>query len=125
MAINGENNLAYACTRNGQIFVLNAARMEIENVRVLEPVIEKASGGGILVNKESQRRSTALQLNSLTVSERFCVTGSEDGYVRVWPLDFSQVSIEAEHESPVGAVRFSPDSFKIATATATGNLGIF
>jgi WD40 repeat protein len=116
------DNLVYACTKSSQIFVFNTARMDIENVRVLEPVIEKNVNKGILITKNEVKKET-LKLNSLTVSDSFCVTGSEDGFVRVWPLDFSQVSVEAEHESSIGAVRCSPDCFKIATSTSSGNLG--
>lgn len=76
---------------------------------------------GILTNKETP---LALKLNTLSVTSSFCATGSEDGYVRVWPLDFSQVSVEAEHEAAIGLVRFSPDCFRIATATLNGNLGV-
>ena len=32
---------------------------------------------------------------SLAVHEGFCVTGSEDGVLRVWPLDFSARLMEA------------------------------
>ena len=111
-------NLAYACTRTGQIFVFNMARMEIENVRMLEPIVQKSKG--ILVTNNVH---PSLRLNSLAVSDSFCATGSDDGYVRIWTLDFSQVSVEAEHEAPIGLVSFSPDCFKIATATVNGNLG--
>ncbi len=38
------DNVVYACTRTGQIFEFNIARMEIENVRVLEPIIKKKTG---------------------------------------------------------------------------------
>lgn len=124
------DNLVYACTHNGQIFVINTARMDIENVRVVEPIIEKSSSKGILVNNgkswaNNKVNLAALKLNSLSVSDKFCVTGSEDGFVRVWPLDFGQVTMEAEHESSVEVVRFSPDCCKIATATLKGNLGNF
>jgi len=116
------DNCAYACTRTGQIFVFNIARMEIEFVRVLEPMIKRKE---ILVNSTQRLEvSPALRLNSLTVSDKFCATGSDDGYVRIWPLDFSQVSVEAEHEASIGVVRFSPDCFRICTATLNGNLGI-
>jgi WD40 repeat protein len=120
--LNSNNeNLVYACTRTGQIFEFNTYRMEIENVRVLEPVMAKKSG--ILSNKQSEV-PLALRLNSLTVTNSFCATGSDDGFVRVWPLDFSQVSVEAEHESPIGIVKFSPDCLRIATATLNGQLGV-
>lgn len=117
--LGNNENLVYACTRTGQIFVFNIARMEIENVRILEPILKKKTG--ILVNHTV---SPALRLNSLTISDKFCVTGSEDGVVRIWPLDFGQVSVEAEHEACIGVVRFSPDCSRIASATLNGNLGI-
>jgi WD40 repeat protein len=120
--VEGTDNSVYACTRTGQIFVFNIARMEIEFVRVLEPLIKRKE---ILVNSSQRLEiSPSLRLNSLTVSDKFCVTGSDDGFVRIWPLDFSQVSVEAEHESSIGVVRFSPDCFRICTATLNGNLGI-
>ena len=34
-------------------------------------------------------------VNSLCVNESFCATGSDDGYLRLWPLDFSTVFLEA------------------------------
>ena len=34
-------------------------------------------------------------INCISVNEAFCVTGSDDGYLRLWPLDFSGVVLEA------------------------------
>lgn len=34
-------------------------------------------------------------IQALYLHEAFCVTGSEDGMLRVWPLDFSAVFMEA------------------------------
>lgn len=31
----------------------------------------------------------------MSVNEAFCITGSDDGYLRLWPLDFSGVILEA------------------------------
>ena len=31
----------------------------------------------------------------MCMNEAFCVTGSDDGYLRLWPLDFAQVYLEA------------------------------
>ena len=115
-------NFVYACTRNGQIFVFNMAKMEIEHVRVIEPMIKKT---GILnSNSNAGQFAPALRLNTLSVSDSYCATGSDDGFVRIWPLDFSQVTVEAEHEAPIGLVRFSSDCLRICSATLTGNLGI-
>ena len=40
----GNDQSVYACTRTGQIFEFNIAKMEIENVRVLETLIKKKTG---------------------------------------------------------------------------------
>ena len=36
-----------------------------------------------------------IAINCMSVNQSFCVTGSEDGYLRLWPLDFSNVFLEA------------------------------
>lgn len=36
-----------------------------------------------------------IAINSISISSAFCATGSEDGYLRLWPLDFSAVVLEA------------------------------
>ena len=38
---------------------------------------------------------------TISVNEAFCVTGSDDQYLRVWPLDFSEFFMEAKHEGTV------------------------
>lgn len=60
-----------------------------------------------------------IAINSMAVNETFCVTGSDDGFLRLWPLDFAHVYLEAEHEGPVTAVNFSSDGLKILAGTAT------
>ncbi len=50
-----------------------------------------------------------LSINSLTVNEAFCVTGSDDGFLRLWPLDFKQVYLEAgEWSNTVHAPQSEP-----------------
>lgn len=112
-------NTLYACTKSGQIFEIDYAKMLVKNLRVLEPLI------GLNAKKSSQQiANSILNLNCLSISDAFCVTGSSDGFARLWPLDFKQVLIEAEHEASISVVMFSPDNSKIATATVNGNLGI-
>lgn len=53
------------------------------------------------------------------MNESFCVTGSDDGYLRLWPLDFKQVLLEAQHDGPVTAVDISNDCMRILAATST------
>ncbi|KPP58808.1 hypothetical protein Z043_123333, partial [Scleropages formosus] len=56
-----------------------------------------------------------IAVNSISISSAFCATGSEDGYLRLWPLDFSA--------GPVTLVSISSDGLGVLAATATGNLG--
>ncbi|RNA21555.1 WD repeat-containing 90 [Brachionus plicatilis] len=116
--LGSNDNLVYSCTRSGQIFVFNVAKMEIEKVKIIEPVVKKS---GIL---NRQKNSPSLRLNSISISDDYCVTGSDDGFVRLWPLDFGQVCLEAEHDSSIVVVKFSADCQKIASGTVSGNLGI-
>ena len=44
----------------------------------------------LLVDKSSTAAFTCLALN-----DAFCVTGSSDGYLRLWPLDFDGPFMEA------------------------------
>ena len=37
----------------------------------------------------------SISINSMHLNETFCVTGSDDGYLRLWPLDFAYVYLEA------------------------------
>jgi len=55
----------------------------------------------------------------MCVNESFSVTGSDDGYVRLWPLDFKHVLLEAQHDSPVTAVDISMDCLRVLAATCT------
>lgn len=45
--------------------------------------------------------ANGIAINSMCVSDGYCVTGSDDGYVRLWPLDFQHVFIEAGQLIPV------------------------
>lgn len=67
----------YASTKDGSIVQINYTKRVVESVYKLH-------------NKA---------INSIYVTEGMCVTGSDDHYLRVWPLDFSDYFIEAEHES--------------------------
>ena len=61
---------------------------------------------------------------SIAVNEAFCVTGSLDGYTRVWPVDFSEFLIEAKHDSGVCSVDISYDALDILCGTNNGSIGI-
>lgn len=38
---------------------------------------------------------SGIAVTSISVCTSFCATGSEDGFLRLWPLDFSSVFLEA------------------------------
>ena len=61
---------------------------------------------------------------ALAVNEAFCATGSKDGYLRIWPVDFSEFLIEAKHDTGVCAVDISYDAMDILCGTIGGSIGI-
>lgn len=62
-------------------------------------------------------------ITSLAVNDAFCATGSEDGYLRVWPIDFSEFLIEAKHDSPVITIDIAFDALDIIIGTKNGSIG--
>lgn len=65
-----------------------------------------------------------LSICSLAVSAGFCVTGSQDMYIRVWPLDFSEFFLEAQHESIIISLDISMDGLQVACGTSANSLSI-
>lgn len=81
------------------------------------------------VNYQSESLEATYKTNdaaiySISVNDAFCVTGSEDQFLRVWPLDFQEFFMEAQHEGTVCAVDISPDGLKVACGTLYGSIGI-
>ena len=62
-------------------------------------------------------------ITSLAVNDAFCVTGTQDGYLRVWLIDFSEYLIEAKHDSPIMSVDISFDALEIICGTKNGSIG--
>ena len=63
--------------------------------------VSSATGKLMQVNYTSRDLECVYQLHdgpidSIAVNEGFCVTGSMDKYLRVWPLDFSDFFLEAQ-----------------------------
>ena len=63
-------------------------------------------------------------INCLAVNEGYCVTGSDDSYLRLWPLDFSSYLLEAAHPSAVSSVSLSLDGLKLLVGTVEGTVGV-
>ena len=59
-------------------------------------------------------------INCVKANEAFCATGSDDSFVRVWPLDFSDLYLEAKHEAPISSIDFSLDGIKLLCGSSNG-----
>ncbi|KAF6734778.1 WD repeat-containing protein 90 [Oryzias melastigma] len=110
----------FASSRSGHIFEIDYSRVSVKNVRRLLPAQQQHAGRR---EKWTFNTGPGIAVNSISVSSSFCATGSDDGFLRLWPLDFSAVFLEAEHEGPVSMVSVSVDSQKVLAVTSTGNLG--
>ncbi|KAK7003519.1 WD repeat-containing protein 90 [Biomphalaria glabrata] len=117
------NQLVYACTKSGHIFEIDYSKLAIHHVRRLLP-LHKRPGKSTKLNPDADSSAATMSINSIHLNDTFCVTGSDDGYLRLWPLDFAHVYLEAEHEGPVTITRLSADGLKIIAGTASGNLGV-
>jgi len=73
---------------------------------------------------EATYKTNDSSIYSISVNESFCVTGSEDKYLRVWPLDFSEFVMEAKHEGTVCSVDISADGLRVVCGTLYGSLGV-
>ena len=49
---------------------------------------------------------SGIAVNAMCVNESFCVTGSDDGFLRLWPLDFKTVFLEAGEIAFNKSIRF-------------------
>ncbi|XP_032358084.1 WD repeat-containing protein 90 isoform X2 [Etheostoma spectabile] len=115
-----DDRTLFASSRSGYIFEIDYSRVVIRNVRRLLPAQQQHANRR---EKWTFNTGPSIAINSISVSSSFCATGSEDGFLRLWPLDFSAVFLEAEHEGPVSLVSVSSDSLQVLAATSTGNLG--
>ena len=56
-------------------------------------------------------------LQCLRVHEDFAVTGSGDGILRIWTLDFSKLVLEVQFSSSVTATDITQDGLAILAGT--------
>ena len=106
------------------------------------------TGAVVQVNYGKRQLKRVFQLhdgkiNDLRVAEGFAVTASDDKFLRVWPTDFSDFFLEAEHESAVSlfylhmgnwsdvvfcaqvtSCSVSSDGLQVCASTSTGSLGV-
>ncbi|XP_066539496.1 WD repeat-containing protein 90 [Hoplias malabaricus] len=115
-----DDRTLFVSSKSGHILDVDYVSVAITKVRRLLPAQQSHS---LRREKRTFTTGPGIAVNSISVCGDFCVTGSEDGFLRLWPLDFSSVLLEAEHEGPVSLVCVSADSLSVLAATSTGNLG--
>lgn len=98
---------------------------------VLERPVYVASNHGtlFLVNYDTLELTCVYRLHdgpihALAVNEGFCVTGSEDTILRVWPLDFSEYYLEASHDDAIKSVSVSRDGLSVLVGSTGGSVGV-
>ncbi|XP_066239129.1 WD repeat-containing protein 90 isoform X2 [Saccopteryx leptura] len=115
-----DSRTLYVCSRSGHILEIDHQRMAVRYIRRLLPT---QTPGRPLPQKQSFGLGPGVAISSIGVSQAECAVGSEDGLLRLWPLDFSSVLLEAEHEGPISSVCFSPDGLRVLSTTTSGHLG--
>uniref|UniRef100_A0A8C3KEF7 WD repeat-containing protein 90 n=1 Tax=Calidris pygmaea TaxID=425635 RepID=A0A8C3KEF7_9CHAR len=110
----------FVCSKSGHVLEVDYKNVCVRSVRRLLPAEPRVYEALVLFFGFS---GPGIAINSISFSSTFCATGSEDGYLRLWPLDFSAVLLEAEHKAPVSSVCISPDSRKVLCTTVAGNVG--
>ncbi|RLN57507.1 hypothetical protein BBJ28_00020098 [Nothophytophthora sp. Chile5] len=100
------------------------------NIRRVRPLYVASSLGTLLVVDYDSRQVLCVyqlhdaSINCLSVNEGFCVTGSDDGFLRVWPLDFTDFFLEAQHEAGVSSVDVSADGMKVLVGSRNSAIGV-
>eukprot|EP00817_Percolomonadidae_sp_ATCC50343_P003591 CAMPEP_0117420370 /NCGR_PEP_ID=MMETSP0758-20121206/1713_1 /TAXON_ID=63605 /ORGANISM="Percolomonas cosmopolitus, Strain AE-1 (ATCC 50343)" /LENGTH=715 /DNA_ID=CAMNT_0005201929 /DNA_START=804 /DNA_END=2948 /DNA_ORIENTATION=- len=112
-----------------QDFLAMAFETSFMNVRSHRLYVATAVGSLYQINYQKRLIECIYQLHdgpirTVYVNEGMCVTGSDDHFVRVWPLDFSDYFLEAEHESPVTNVDISKDGLQLCVGTESGSIGL-
>ena len=77
------------------------------------------------LNKNINRSNgTMIDVSAFACTDRFRITGSSNGCVRIWSTDFSQVLIEANYDQSIISLVVSHDQTRVLIATKSGRLGV-
>ncbi|CAF0733971.1 unnamed protein product [Adineta ricciae] len=77
-----------------------------------------------LVDRLAMNKGSTFSITKLTCTNQFCITGSTDGYIRVWSTDFSQVYIEAKYDQAIGDLACSTDQTRIVILTQSSSMSV-
>ena len=99
-------SLVYVATKTGHI--LSVCCHERRVIRIHDP----------------SNRPASMHISAFACTEDFFITGSNDGYVRLWSADLSQVYIEANYEHEICALVYSHDQTRVLISTRSGSLAV-
>ncbi|CAF1001384.1 unnamed protein product [Adineta steineri] len=103
--------IVYIATKTGHILELLYEEKRVITIHYLSDKLK--------TNKES-----LFSISKLVCTDNFCLTGSKDGYVRVWSRDFTQVYIEAKYDQTISGLILSSDQTRVLISTISGLLNI-
>ncbi|CAF3380141.1 unnamed protein product [Rotaria socialis] len=112
--------VVYVSSKSGHIIELLYDERRVVKIHRLLPT--KRSNGS--TDKITMANGPSIGICAFTCTSNFSITGSNDGYVRVWSNDFTQVYIEAKHDQAICGLVTSHDQTRILILTVSGSLGV-
>ncbi|CAF3669977.1 unnamed protein product [Rotaria sp. Silwood1] len=112
--------IVYISSKSGHILELLYDERRVIKIHRLLPI--KRSNGS--TDKITMANGPSIGICAFTCTSNFSITGSNDGYVRVWSNDFTHVYIEAKHDQAICGLMTSHDQTRVLIATVSGTLGI-
>ncbi|KAF7708050.1 hypothetical protein HF521_017107 [Silurus meridionalis] len=82
----------FVSSRSGHILEIDYATVTIQNIR---RILQSSQSHAHRREKQTFGTGPGIAVNSISVCSAFCATGSDDGFLRLWPPDFSSVLLEA------------------------------
>uniref|UniRef100_S4RVZ0 WD repeat domain 90 n=1 Tax=Petromyzon marinus TaxID=7757 RepID=S4RVZ0_PETMA len=117
-----DSSRRFACTRSGHILDIDYKHNVVREVTRLRQPPSRSPRERLPDQGASACVGFELALTRLAVSRWFCVTGSEDGTVRVWSPDFSRVLLQTDLGGAVSLLGVSADGRHVLAGTRTGHL---
>ena len=77
-----------------------------------------------LSDQLSAKKRSTFTISKLVCTNHFRITGSDDGHVRVWSTDFSQVHIEAKYDQAIRGLASSSDQTRLLISTISGSFNV-
>jgi WD40 repeat protein len=112
--------IVYVSSKSGHILEILYDERRIVKIHRLLP--SKRPPGS--TDKITMATGPSIGICAFACTSNFCITGSNDGYVRVWSNDFVQVYMEAKHDQAICGLMPSHDQTRTLISTVSGSLGL-